>query len=133
VTAGIKWVLPTSYTRVSSAYGWRTHPVYGDKRFHHGIDLSASSSTPIVAVRDGTVKVATYSSSAGYYVNIDHGDSFMSRYLHMTHYIVSPGQKVSAGQVIGYVGSTGTSTGPHLHFGLYINGASVNPADYIRF
>lgn len=133
VTAGIKWVLPTTYTRVSSAYGWRIHPVYGDQRFHHGIDLSASSGTPIVAVRDGTVTVAVFNSSAGYYVNIDHGDGFMSRYLHMTHYIVSAGQKVKAGQVIGYVGSTGTSTGPHLHFGLYINGASVNPADYIRF
>ena len=133
VTAGIKWVLPTTYTRVSSAYGWRTHPVYGDQRFHHGVDLSASSGTPIVAVRDGKVTIATFNSSAGYYVNIDHGDGFMSRYLHMTHYIVSPGQKVSAGQVIGYVGSTGTSTGPHLHFGIYYNGASVNPADYIRF
>lgn len=133
ITAGIKWVLPCSYTRVSSPFGWRIHPVYGDRRFHYGIDLSASSGTPIVAVRDGTVKVATYSSSAGYYVNVDHGDGFMSRYLHMTHYIVSPGQKVSAGQVIGYVGSTGTSTGPHLHFGLYYNGAAVNPADYIKF
>ncbi len=133
VTAGIKWVLPTTYSRVSSPYGWRIHPVYGDKRFHYGIDLSASSGTPIVAVRDGKVSIATYSSSAGYYVNIDHGDGFMTRYLHMTHYIVSPGQKVSAGQVIGYVGSTGTSTGPHLHFGIYYNGAAVNPADYIRF
>ena len=86
-----------------------------------------------MAVRDGTVKVATYSSSAGYYVNIDHGDSFMSRYLHMTHYIVSPGQKVSAGQVIGYVGTTGLSEGPHLHFGIAYNGGYVNPASYIDF
>lgn len=133
ITAGIKWVLPCSYSRVSSPYGWRLHPVYKDYRFHYGVDLSAASGTPIVAVRSGTVAIATYSDSAGYYVNVDHGDGFTSRYLHMTHYIVSPGQKVSAGQVIGYVGSTGVSTGPHLHFSLYYGGVSVNPADYINF
>lgn len=133
VTAGITWLIPCSYTRVSSAYGWRTHPVYGDQRFHHGIDLSASSGTPIVATRSGKVTIATFSNSAGYYVNIDHGDGFMSRYLHMTHYIVSPGQQVTAGQTIGYVGSTGVSKGAHLHFSLYYNGASVNPAAYINF
>ena len=133
IAAGIKWVLPCTYSRVSSPYGWRIHPVYGDYRFHYGIDLSASSGTPIVAVRSGTVSVATFNDSAGFYVNINHGDGFTSRYLHMTHYIVSPGQKVSAGQVIGYVGSTGTSTGPHLHFSLLYNGVNVNPADFIRF
>lgn len=133
VTAGITWLKPCSYTRVSSPYGWRIHPVYKDYRFHYGIDLSAASGTPIYATRSGTVTVAKYSSSAGYYVNVDHGDGFTSRYLHMTHYIVSVGQKVSAGQVIGYVGSTGVSTGPHLHFSLYLNGVTVNPADYINF
>lgn len=132
VTNGITWLKPCSYTRVSSPYGWRTHPVYGDQRFHHGVDLSAASGTPIVATRSGKVTIATYSSSAGYYVNIDHGDGFMSRYLHMTHYIVAPGQQVTAGQTIGYVGSTGVSTGPHLHFSVYFNGASVNPASYVN-
>ncbi len=132
-TNGITWIIPCTYRRVSSPYGWRIHPVYGDRRFHSGIDLSASSGTPIYATRSGKVTIAKYSSTAGYYVNIDHGDGFMSRYLHMTHYVVSAGQQVSAGQLIGYVGSTGTSTGPHLHFSLYKNGSTVNPADYIKF
>ena len=133
VTAGITWLKPCSYSKVSSPYGWRIHPVYGDRRFHYGIDLSAPSGTPIYATRSGKVTTATFSSSAGYYVNIDHGDGFASRYLHMTHYVVSAGQTVAAGEVIGYVGSTGVSTGPHLHFSLYFNGATVNPADYISF
>ena len=105
--------------------------MYGYKKFHYGIDLAASSGTPIVATRAGTVTTAKYSSSAGYYVTLDHGDNFSSQYMHMTHYIVKKGDKVSAGQVIGYVGSTGASTGPHLHFGILSNGSYVNPAKYI--
>ena len=133
ITAGITWLIPCSYVRVSSPYGWRTHPVHGDRRFHSGIDLAAPSGTPIYATRGGKVTIAKYSSSAGYYVHIDHGDGFGSRYMHMTHYVVSAGQKVSAGQLIGYVGSTGTSTGPHLHLSVYYNGSTVNPASYIKF
>jgi len=127
------WTVPCKYKRVSSAYGWRTHPVYGYKKFHYGIDLAANSGTPIVATRDGTVTVAKYSSSAGYYVTLDHGDGFSSQYMHMTHYIVKKGQKVKAGEVIGYVGSTGASTGPHLHFSILYKGSHVNPANYIKF
>lgn len=129
---GITWLVPCDYVRMSSPYGYRIHPVYGDWRFHSGVDLSASSGTPIVASREGLVTVATYDWSAGYYVTIDHLDGFETKYLHMTHYIVSEGEFVSAGQVIGYVGSTGTSTGAHLHFGVYKNGSSVNPANYIN-
>lgn len=130
---GLTWLKPTTYKRVSSPYGWRVHPVYGDWRFHNGIDLSASSGTPIVATRSGKVTVAQYSSSAGYYVTINHQDGFESKYLHMTHYIVGVGDYVTAGQVIGYVGSTGVSTGAHLHFTIVYNGNYVNPADYIDF
>ncbi len=133
VTNGVTWLVPCSYVRISSPYGWRIHPIYGDYRFHHGIDLAAPAGTPIYATRSGKVTVATYSNSAGYYVNVDHGDGFMSRYLHMTHYVVSPGQQVSAGQLLGYVGNTGASKGNHLHLSIYYNGASVNPADYIKF
>ena len=133
VTGGQTWLKPTTYSRVSSPYGWRIHPVYGDWRFHNGVDLSAGFDTPIVASRGGKVVVAQYSSSAGYYVTIDHGDGFQSKYLHMTHYIVSVGDTVQAGEVIGYVGSTGTSTGPHLHFTITLDGNYVNPADYIDF
>lgn len=128
----ITWLVPVNYTYFSSPYGYRVHPVYGDWRFHSGVDLAAASGTPIIASRSGRVKIATYDWSAGYYVSIDHFDGFETKYLHMTHYIVSEGEYVTAGQVIGYVGSTGTSTGPHLHFGVYYNGSSVNPANYIN-
>lgn len=130
---GISWVLPISYTQFSSPFGWRTHPIYGDTRFHAGVDLSAPTGTPIVATRAGVVTVASFEAGgAGYYVNINHLDDYVTRYMHMTHYIVEPGQTVSAGQVIGYCGSTGASTGPHLHFGVYYKGSAVNPAQYIN-
>ena len=132
VVGGATWLVPCTYTRMTSPYGWREHPVYGGRRFHYGIDLGAPSGTPIIASRAGKVTIAQYSSSAGYYVELNHGDGFSSQYMHMTHYIVSPGQQVSAGQVIGYVGSTGASTGPHLHFSILYNGSHVNPANYIK-
>ena len=131
IVEGITWLQPTSYSRVSSPFGWRVHPVYGDWRFHYGVDLSAPSGTPIVATRAGVVTRAYYSASGGYTVELDHQDGFGSKYLHMTHYIVSDGEYVNAGQVIGYVGSTGTSTGPHLHFSITYNGEHQNPIDYI--
>ena len=129
---GVTWLLPINYTRFSSPFGYRIHPIYGDWRFHYGVDLSAPQGTPIYATRGGRVTYATYDSSSGYYVSINHLDGFVSKYLHMTHYIVSPGQYVAAGQIIGYCGSTGASTGPHLHFSLYYNGTAVNPAKYIN-
>ena len=132
IVGGLTWLIPCNYTRFSSPFGWRVHPVYGDWRFHYGVDLAADSGTPIVATRSGVISRTTYDSSSGYYVVVDHQDGFESKYLHMTHYIVSPGQQVSAGQVIGYVGSTGTSTGAHLHFSIMYNGQHVNPANYIN-
>ena len=94
--------------------------------------MGAPSGTPIYASRGGTVTTAAYQpGGAGYYVNINHGDGFSSIYMHMTNYIVHAGQQVSQGQVIGYVGSTGMSTGPHLHFGVAYAGAYVNPLAYI--
>ena len=129
---GVTWLIPCDYTRFSSPFGWRIHPVYGDWRFHYGVDLAAPSGTPIVATRSGVVTRAYYSESGGYTVEIDHQDGYSSKYLHQTHYIVSAGDYVSAGQVIGYVGSTGTSTGAHLHFSILYNGSHVNPANYIN-
>lgn len=126
------WLVPCKYTAFTSPYGWRIHPVYGTRKFHYGVDLAAPRGTPIKASRAGTVAAASYSSGAGYYVNLDHGDGFVSQYYHMTHYIVKAGQKVSAGQTIGYVGSTGASTGNHLHFGITYKGSYVNPAKYIN-
>jgi len=132
VASNATWVKPCKYTRFSSPFGWRVHPVYKDWRFHYGVDLSNSKGTDIVATRAGTVKVAKYSSSGGYYVEIDHGDGFSSKYLHMTHYIVKKGDKVAQGQKIGEMGSTGVSTGPHLHFSILYKGEHVNPAKYIK-
>ena len=129
--AGVSWKVPINYTYFSSPFGWRIHPIYGYQKFHYGVDLSAPSGTPIYATRSGVVDIASYNSSAGYYVQINHGDGFKSIYMHMTHYIVGVGQYVSQGQVIGYCGSTGASTGPHLHFGISYNGSYVNPANYI--
>lgn len=129
---GISWKVPIYYTAFTSPFGWRTHPVYGGRRFHYGVDLAAPTGTPIYATRSGTVDTASYQAGgAGNYVQINHGDGYRSIYMHMTHYIVYPGQHVSQGQVIGYCGSTGGSTGPHLHFGISYNGSYVNPANYI--
>ena len=129
---GITWKVPINYTAFTSPFGYRIHPIYGTKKYHYGVDLAAPTGTPIYATRSGTVDTATYGSSGGYYVQINHGDGFRSIYLHMTHYIVKAGQYVTQGQVIGYCGSTGASTGPHLHFGISYNGSYVNPANYIR-
>ena len=127
------WIKPCAYWSLTSPYGWRVHPIYGYDKFHYGVDLSGPTGTPIYAARAGKVTTATYGASGGYYVCISHGDGFGSMYLHMTHYIVSPGQQVSQGQVIGYMGSTGASTGPHLHFAISYNGSYVNPANYLSF
>ena len=127
------WIVPVSYKRLESPFGNRTSPTAGASSYHQGVDLSAEAGTPIVASRSGQVSTATYGSAAGYYVKINHMDGFSSIYMHMTHYVVSPGQHVSQGQVIGYVGRTGVATGNHLHFGIMYNGAYVNPANYIGF
>ncbi len=131
VTVGSSWLVPCSYKMISSPFGFRESPTTGASRYHQGVDLAANAGTPIVASRGGTVTIASYSNSAGYYVTINHGDGFSSIYMHMTNYVVSSGQKVNQGQTIGYVGSTGISTGNHLHFGIAQNGAYVNPCSYV--
>ena len=132
--AGRTWLTPCKYYYVSSPYGMRWHPVHGGYRMHNGVDLAADQGEPIYAVRNGVVNTAAFEyNGAGNYVFIDHQDGFQTAYMHMTHYVVYPGQYVYAGQVIGYVGSTGASSGPHLHFGVYWNWSAVNPADYINF
>ena len=125
------WIVPCSYTAFTSPFGLRIHPIYGYEKMHNGVDLAGITGTPIYATRAGKVTTATYGSSGGYYVGINHGDGFSSVYMHMTHYIVSVGQYVNQGEVIGYMGSTGASTGPHLHFGISQYGGYVNPAYYI--
>ena len=131
VVSSGSWLRPCAYTMVTSPFGNRNTGIAGASTYHQGIDLGAPEGTPIYASRTGVVTTATYGKSAGYYVSINHGDGFSSIYMHMTRYVVSKGQAVSAGQLIGYVGSTGVSSGPHLHFGISYNGKYVNPANYV--
>ena len=126
------WVTPVSGYTLTSPFGMRVHPVLGTARMHNGIDLACPQGTPIYATRAGRVTTASYQAGgAGNYVSINHLDGFSSIYMHMTHYVVYPGQNVAQGQLIGYVGSTGISTGPHLHFGISYAGTYVNPLAYI--
>ena len=126
------WITPVSGFTLTSAFGMRKHPVLGVVRMHNGVDLACAQGTPIYATRAGKVTTASYQAGgAGNYVSINHLDGFSSVYMHMTHYVVSVGQSVSQGQLIGYVGSTGISTGPHLHFGVSYAGTYVNPLAYI--
>ena len=126
------WLTPVSGYTLTSPFGNRLHPVLGYYRMHNGIDMACPQGTPIYATRAGKVTTASYQAGgAGYYVSINHLDGFSSIYMHMTHYVVSAGQTVSQGQLIGYVGSTGISTGPHLHFGISYAGTYVNPLAYI--
>lgn len=126
------WLTPVPWYILTSPFGSRFHPLLNIWRMHNGVDLACSEGTEIYASRGGVVTVAAYQENgAGNYVQIDHGDGYKSIYMHMTHYIVSPGQYVGAGQCIGYVGSTGLSDGNHLHFGISYNGTYVNPMEYI--
>ena len=130
---GVTWIVPIYYDWFSSPFGERVHPIHGTVRMHSGVDLSAPEGREIYATRSGYISWTGYEEGgAGNYVQINHGDGYKSIYMHMTNYIVSVGQWVEAGQVIGYCGSTGGSTGPHLHFGISYNGVYVNPVGYIN-
>lgn len=131
-----------SYQYISSPYGPRVHPITGDVNgFHYGVDFSAAFGTPVRAAKDGTVVIASHkyqgqmytSSKSGYgnYITIDHGDGTSTTYAHLMYVEVSEGQHVSRGERIGQVGSTGASTGSHLHFEYAIYGQTTNPLDYI--
>jgi len=130
-TTGTSWRVPCSYVKLTSPFGNRESPTAGASSYHQGVDLAAPEGTPVYASRGGQVSTATYGSAAGYYVKINHLDGFSSIYMHLKNYVVSPGQNVSQGQLIGYVGKTGVATGFHLHFGILYNGAYVNPANYV--
>ncbi len=124
----LQW--PTS-GKLTSGFGNRRHPIFGGTRFHSGIDLAAPSGTPIIAADGGEVLQASYSGGYGYSILIYHGGGFATFYAHMSGFAVGQGQMVKRGQVIGYVGTTGWTTGPHLHFEVRINGAAQNPLGYL--
>lgn len=119
--------MPVNASYISSGFGLRTHPVLGTSRGHSGVDLPAAYGSPIRATSDGVVGSAGWRGGYGLAIEVDHGKGVASRYAHMSRLAVSSGQTVKRGDVIGYVGSTGLSTGPHLHYEIRINGAAVNP------
>lgn len=125
------WPCP-GYKRISDEYGNRMHPILGVEKFHNGIDLAASTGTPILAAYDGDVVAADYSGSMGNYIMIDHGSGLYTIYMHCSALYVSKGQSVYKGQNIAAVGSTGRSTGPHLHFSVRLSGNYVSPWNYLN-
>jgi murein DD-endopeptidase MepM/ murein hydrolase activator NlpD len=129
---GVTWYCPTQNYRITSPFGMRIHPVYGYPKMHTGIDLAAPFNTPIYASRPGVVVWAGWGDTGGWWVKLDHGDGFATTYLHMTRYVVKVGDFIQAGQLVGYMGSTGVSTGSHLHFGVMYNGEWVDPLKYIN-
>lgn len=122
----------SSFKRISDDYGNRIHPTLGVQKFHNGVDFAAPTGTPILAAYNGTVVGADYNSSMGNYVMINHGDGLYTIYMHASALYVSTGQSVTKGQQIAAVGSTGRSTGPHLHFSVRLNGNYVSPWNYLK-
>lgn len=126
------WPLPGD-GRIYSRFGYRVAPTAGASTYHRGVDIGGEQGASIVAVLAGTVVKSSYSVSGGNYVEIDHGNGVVTRYLHCSKLLVSEGDQVKQGQVVALVGSTGISTGPHLHFTLILNGAYVDPLLYISY
>ena len=123
---------PLDSATVTSNFGMRTHPVLGGRRGHKGIDLAMPTGTPVYATADGVIGKAEWFSSYGLYIAIEHGGNIQTRYGHLSRLNVAAGQKVRKGDLIGYVGSTGRSTGPHLHYEVRIAGTAVNPIPYMN-
>jgi murein DD-endopeptidase MepM/ murein hydrolase activator NlpD len=124
---GLLWPTPGPIT---SPFGWRIHPIYHTRRFHPGIDIGAPTGQPIVAALAGVVVSAGPMGTYGNIVVIDHGNGFATAYAHQSRVLVRVGQRVARGERIGLVGSTGASTGPHLHFETRVNGTPVDPMNY---
>lgn len=125
------WPVPSTHS-ISSSYGYRIHPITGNKKLHAGIDIPGQAGDTVIAAESGTVIVAEYSSSYGNYVVIDHGGGLTTLYAHNTSLNVTAGQKVQRGQQVARVGTTGLSTGNHLHFEVRVNGSPVDPMGYLR-
>ena len=123
------WPVP-SCTLLTSPYGYRIHPILDYERLHAGLDIGAKFGEEIIAADGGTVLIAEYSDSYGNFVLIDHGDRYSTAYGHMSEIAVEAGQEVKQGELIGYIGSTGWSTGPHLHFEIRLNGERIDPEEF---
>lgn len=124
-------IMPLASAKLTSDYGMRTHPVVGGRRNHKGVDLAAPTGTPVFATADGVVSRADVFSTYGLYISLQHGAALETRYAHLSRLAVAAGQRVNKGDIIGYVGSTGRSTGPHLHYEVRMDGVAVNPIPYM--
>ncbi len=131
VTISIPSRMPLDDAKLTSSFGMRTHPVLGGRRAHKGIDLAAPTGTPVYATADGLVEMAQWYSSYGNYIQLGHGNDMETRYAHLSRIVAVEGSWVKKGDLIGYVGSTGRSTGPHLHCAIRIAGVAVNPVPYM--
>ena len=123
--------MPLDDATLTSDYGSRIHPVLGGRRNHNGVDLAQPTGTPVYATADGIVSKADYWGSYGNYIQIEHGGEMETRYAHLSGYAVAAGEQVRKGQLIGFVGSTGRSTGPHLHYEVRVAGQAVDPTPYM--
>jgi murein DD-endopeptidase MepM/ murein hydrolase activator NlpD len=124
-------VIPVEGARLTSPFGVREHPILGGRRAHKGVDLAAPRGTPVYAPADGYVKMAERFGSYGNFIELEHGGEMETRYGHLSGFNVKEGEQVHKGDVIGYVGSTGRSTGPHLHYEVRIAGQAVDPSPYM--
>lgn len=131
-TVSIPSRMPVDGAALTSGYGMRTHPVLGGRRQHKGVDLAMPMGTPVYATADGVISKAERFSSYGLFISIEHGGNIQTRYGHLSRLNVEAGQVVHKGDLIGYVGSTGRSTGPHLHYEVRIAGVAVNPVPYMQ-
>ena len=127
-----QWIWPTESKIISSGYGYKIHPIFKKKVFHYGIDIAEKNGKPIFSVASGKIVKAQWNGGYGNYIEIDHGNGLISFYGHLNSYNVKAGDYVTQGQVIGKVGSTGYSTGNHLHFGVISNKSNVDPLKYLH-
>ncbi|MDP8568552.1 M23 family metallopeptidase [Methylophilus aquaticus] len=123
---------PVEVAYSSSSYGWRIDPMSGHRAFHEGLDFPAAVGTPVFAAADGIVTMATQTPDYGNLLKIDHGSGLETRYAHNSSLLVKPGERVMKGQKIALIGSTGRSTGPHLHYEIRLNGNPLDPREYLR-
>ena len=124
--------MPVNGAALTSGYGMRIHPVLGGRRAHKGVDLAEPVGSPVYATADGMVSRADWFSSYGLFISLEHGGNIQTRYGHLSRLNVAAGQAVHKGDLIGYVGTTGRSTGPHLHYEVRIAGVAVNPVPYLQ-
>jgi murein DD-endopeptidase MepM/ murein hydrolase activator NlpD len=123
--------LPKSKTRVTSPFGMRNHPTLKRRKMHNGIDFGSGMNAPVFAAADGMVTLAQYSRSFGNWVMVEHANGYVSVYAHLNSFNISAGLRIKKGEILGYTGNTGRSSGPHLHYEIRLNGTPVNPSGYL--